>query len=405
MRPGDPQALAEALARLLTDPALRARCVEAGRRRVEAEWHLGRMVDATLAAYDECLHEPRILIWKLSALGDVVLATPSLRAIRRQFPRARTTLVVGRATFEVVARCPYLNDIIIFDAKGKDRGPWRQWKFLRRLRRSAFDLSVDLQNSRKTHLMAWLAGIPVRIGYARKFGWLLNRGVRVPRVVLAPVAHQHYLLTKAGIAPDGDTLELWPSMLEEQDADEFLASTRRGAQRQIVGVHPGGSGRWKTKRWDLERWARLCDALAQRNIRVVITGGPEEQPLGVALTRMMSSKPINAIGQTSLLGWACLIKRCDVFVAHDSASLHLAAAVGTRAVALFGPTDPARHLPPSFVGQVITRDVFCSPCYSPSCLTITHACMKRIGVDDVLAAVLGQLAEAELSKASVGTPA
>ena len=111
----------------------------------------------------------------------------------------------------------------------------------------------------------------------------------------------------------------------------------------------------------------------------------------------MDNPPVNAIGQTSLLELACLIKRCDVFIAHDSSTLHLAAAVGTPTVALFGPTDPARHLPPRFAGQVIKKDVFCSPCYSTTCRTITHACMKRITVDDVLTAVLGQLAERELS--------
>ncbi len=88
---------------------------------------------------------------------------------------------------------------------------------------------------------------------------------------------------------------------------------------------------------------------------------------------------------------ACLIQRCDVFLAHDSSSLHLAAAVGTPTIALFGPTDARRHLPPSFTGQVIAKKVFCSPCYSPRCRTITHACMKRIGVDEVLSAVTGLL--------------
>ena len=153
-------------------------------------------------------------------------------------------------------------------------------------------------------------------------------------------------------------------------------------------MHPGGSGRWKTKRWDLARWARLCDALTERGLRVVITGGPEEQDLGAALVQMTSSRPLVVIGETNLMELACLIKRFDVFVAHDSSPLHLAAAMGTPTVALFGPTDPARHLPPTFQGQVIQKDVFCSPCYSARCWTITHACMKRIQVDEVLNTVL-----------------
>ncbi|MBI2104342.1 MAG: glycosyltransferase [Candidatus Omnitrophica bacterium] len=393
--PRDPEALALAIERLVNDPALRARCVEHARRRVEAEWPLERMVERTLAVYDECLTRPRILIWKLSALGDVVLSTPSLRAIRRQFPSARLTLAVGRSAYEAVARCPYLDDILIDQPRRRPQRVRRDLGLRRRLREGAFDLSIDLQNSRRTHLLAWWAGIPVRIGYRRKLGWLLNRGVRLPRVVLAPVAHQHYLLRQAGIAPDGDTLELWPSPADEARADALIRPTGPEFMR-LVGMHPGGSGRWQTKRWELTRWARVCDALAQRGVRVVVTGGPDERPLGEELRRLTTSgSPHLLIGKTSLMELACVIRRCQIFLAHDSSALHLAAAVGTPTIALFGPTDPRRHLPPTFTGRVIKKDVFCSPCYSPRCRTITHACMDRIGVEEVLSAVWGLLAETD----------
>lgn len=393
--PKDPDALADAMERLIREAPLRTQCIEAGRKRVEAEWNVDRMVERTLAVYDECLTQPRVLIWKLSALGDVVLSTPSLRAIRRQFPNGHLTLAVGRSAYEVVARCPYLNEILIYDPRRKDRGPLRHLAFLRRLRGSHFDFSIDLQNSRKTHGLAWLAGIPIRVGYRRKLGWLVNRSVRLPRVGLAPVAHQHYLLRAAGLSPDGEALELWPSALDEQAVNRLVGAHDVSAKQQLVGIHPGGSGRWKTKRWDLIRWARLCDALAQRNVQVVVTGGPDERALGKALTQWTRSNPLVVIGKTSLMELACLLKRCDVFVTHDSASLHVAAAVGTPTIALFGPTNPKRHVPPTFVGQVIKKDVFCSQCYSPRCRTITHACMQRISVEEVLTTVLGFLAEAE----------
>ena len=394
--PRDPDALAGAVERLLDDPALRARCIEAGRRRVEAEWPVDRMVERTLAVYDECLTRPRILIWKLSALGDVILATPSLRAIRRRFPTGHLTLAVGRSAYEAVARCPYLDDFLIDQSRSGARRLGRDLGWLRRLREGAFDLSIDLQNSRRTHALAWWAGIPVRIGYRRKLGWLLNRGVRLPRVVLAPIAHQHHLLRQTGIAPDGDTLELWPSPDDEARAAQLLGEaggTEGGSRPLLVGLHPGGSGRWQTKRWDLGRWARVCDALAERGVRVVVTGGPDERRLGEALLRLTSAPPLSVIGQTSLMELACLIKRCDAFLAHDSSALHVAAAVGTPTVALFGPTDPRRHLAPTFTGQVIKKDVFCSPCYSPRCRTITHACMNRISVEEVLSAVWSLLAD------------
>lgn len=402
--PADPEALAQALTRFITDDALRARCIAAGRQDVEAKWTVSRMVEQTLTVYEECISRPRILIWKLGALGDIILATPSLRAIRKQFPNAHLALAVGRSAYEVAARCPYLDECLIYDGKGKDRGLMGRLKWIRRLRQGAFDLSIDLQNSRRTHLMAWAARIPVRVGFRRKYGRLLNRGVRLPRVVLGPVAHQHYLLRQAGFSTNGEALELWPSALDEQAAQRLLPPAPDTQRRQLVGLHPGGSGRWKTKRWDLDRWARLCDALAQRNLRVVITGGADERDLGEALQRLTTSKPHIVIGQTNIMELACVIKQCDVLVAHDSSPLHLAAAVGTPAVALFGPTDPGRHLAPTFTGQVLKKDVFCSPCYSTTCRTITHACMKRIGVDEVLSAVLGLLADAEMTNDQIPIP-
>ena len=386
--PRDPRALAQALERFIGDPALRARCVANGRRRIEADGGVDRMVESTLAAYDECLTRPKILIWKLSAMGDVVLSTPTVRALRKQFPKAHLTLAVGRPAYEVMAHCPYLDNILIYDRARKNRGPLGLRRFLQDVRREGFDLSVDLQNSRKTHVLAWLAGIPVRVGYARKFGRLLNRGVRLPRVVLAPIAHQHYLLRQAGFTPDGEALELWPSPLDEQRAAALLQGLMG---RPVVGMQPGGSARWLTKRWDLDRWAKLCDALSQRGLQVVITGSQEERPLAEALARMTAIPPRSVVGETTVLELASLIKRCALFLAHDSAALHLAAAMGTPTIALFGPTDPRRHLPPTFVGQVIKKDVFCSPCYSARCRTVTHACMKRITVDEVLAAALALL--------------
>jgi len=144
----------------------------------------------------------------------------------------------------------------------------------------------------------------------------------------------------------------------------------------------------------------VCDGLGRQGVRVVVVGGAEERALGAALQRLTSVPPLDLIGRTRLLELACVIKRCRVFLAHDSSTLHVAAAVGTPTVALFGPTDPRRHLPSRFVGQVITKDVFCSPCYATRCRTVTHACMKRITVEEVLAATQALLAEAEAPAAA-----
>lgn len=381
--PGDAAALANAIRRVMEDEAGRRRVVQHARERVERDFPIERMVERTLAVYQECVTKPRVAVWKLSALGDVILITPSLRAIRRRFPESPITLIVGRPVYDAVARCPYVNEVMVYDPARKDRTLIGRITLVRRLKRAGFDLSIDLQNSRLTHLLAWLAGIPVRIGYRRRWGWLLNRAVPLPNGPMPPVGHQHYLLRQADVSPDGEALELWPSEHDEQRIAQLLQSASVGAGQPLVGLHVGGSRRWKTKRWDVSRWAALCDRLAARGLQVVVTGSAADQPLTEQLLRLTRTQPIVAVGKTRLMELACLIRRCRVFVTIDSAPLHVAAAMKTPTIALFGPTDPARHAPVSPAVRVIKKPLPCSPCYSTWCRTITHACMNRIQADEV----------------------
>ncbi len=388
-KPADSVDLAGAINRLLHNDPLRERIVEAARARVERRYTLEAMTEQTEAVYRDTLGRPRVVVWKLSALGDVVLASPSLRAIRRRYSSSRITLVTGAAVYDLVARCPYVDEVVVYHPDKKDRGLMGQLRFAQRLRRMSFDVSIDLQNSRTTRLMAWLADISVRIGYNRRGGRLLTHPVPLPSVPMSPVAHQAELLRGAGIPLDDESLELWPAPEDEQRVDQLLDEARYDPAKPLVGVHPGGSARWQTKRWDVARWAEVCDRLAAKGYQVIITGDPSEQGLGHELLGLVHTTPIVAIGKTKLLQLACLIRRCHVFLCHDSAPLHLAAAVGTPTVALFGPTDPARHVNPSPKIAIVRKPVFCSPCYSPSCRTITHQCMKLISVDDVMQALAG----------------
>ncbi len=388
--PGNPGALAQAIARLIHDEPLRAQLARQGRWRVEEIFSADRMVEGTLAVYEECVQRPRIVVWKLSALGDVILATPSLRAIRRHYPNATITLVVDRAYYEAVARCPYVNEVLVYDARRRQRMLLGKWAFARRLAREGADVSIDLQNSRATHLLAWLAGIPLRIGYQRRFGWLLNQPVTLPRAPMHPVAHQQHLLGAAGIKADGDRLELWPSELDEQHLEQWLWDAGADGTKPLIGLHIGASSRWRTKRWEVERWAALCDHLAQRGSQPVLTGAASDRQLGAQVRSLSRARPLEALGVLRLMELACLIRRCRVYVTTDSAPLHLAAAMGTPTVALFGPTDPARHAPQAPSVRVLKKDLACSPCYSTWCRTITHACMKQITVDEV-AQLVGEL--------------
>jgi lipopolysaccharide heptosyltransferase II len=389
--PGDAQQMAEAISRLIKDRTLATCLAKAAQKKITREFNLDLMTERTINVYEEVKKETKILITKFGAAGDLILAVPSLRAIRKKFPQGKITLLVEPGYIEIVQSCPYLDDIISYDRRRKDRSWKRTVKLINRLRQMDFDLAVDLQNSLRSHLISCLSCIPKRYGYARGMGrLLLTDKARNFKAVIPALRHQLKVLNLLGIKEIDERLELWPSKKDKKHVSAFLSESGINSGQVLIGMNPGGSRRWMTKRWPLEKFASLGDRLSEQfKARIVITGSGEEEEIGGRLFYLMKSKPINAVGRTSLPELACLIKRCQVYITGDSAPMHVAAAVGTRLIALFGPTDPLRHLPPGNAQIVIRKDLDCSPCYRPNCNR--HTCMKEITVGEVLNAVKEQL--------------
>jgi ADP-heptose:LPS heptosyltransferase len=189
-----------------------------------------------------------------------------------------------------------------------------------------------------------------------------------------------------GIDFNGEGLQLCCSKQDEIYIDEFLKNNWVGAAQPLVGMNLSASQRWETKSWPADNIWRLCDELALRNIRVVFTGTNKELSKAEEIQgKVRNLKPIIACGKTSIGQLICLLRKCTVFVTSDSAPLHIACAVGTPFVALFGPTDPLRHIAPGYKGVVLKKDLSCSPCYKNKCKT--RNCMNKISVDDVSAAI------------------
>ncbi|MBI4435922.1 MAG: glycosyltransferase [Candidatus Omnitrophica bacterium] len=380
--PEDPLALAEAILRILKDPSLASAFAKRLREKVEKEYSLGGMIDKTLMVYEEALKKDRILVVKLGAVGDVVLAVPSLRAIRKKFVKSHITLLVGRDAFELVQHSPYLDDIVVYDSKRKDKRGSRRLQLASELRRRGFDQVIDLQNNKTSQLLSYLSLAPKRFGFDRGlFRFLVNRKLKDPGS-LPPVEHQGKLLRLLGIETVDPRLELWPQPKDEAYVGTLLQQEWLAGNESLVGVNLGGSIRWETKRWPVEYIAELCDRLGQDKIRVVLTGTEQERNLAQKLLSQVHVKPIVAIGKTTLPQLASLIRRCRAFVTVDSAPLHLAASMDTPVIALFGPTDPKRHFPPVGKGIVLNKKVKCHPCYLRRC-PIGLICMTRITPQEV----------------------
>ncbi len=383
--PRDPDAIAQQVLRLLKDRKLAQSLVSNAQQKIQEQFTLERMASQTIRVYEELLTSHHILVIKLTSIGDVVLATASLKALRAKFPKAKIYCLVSQSCREVLSRCPYLDGVIIFDAKDRDRGLGGLWRLSRRLRQYKFDKVIDLQNNRKSHLLSFLSFPKESFGYAGKWGLLLTQRLKNRKERIHPVQHQFKVLNLLGIDYQGtERLELWPSRSDEQYIQELLETEWVGNFGNLIGYNFSASAQWPTKNWPLAHLARLCDLLSVHNYRVVLTGTERDRDAAQQLLKMSKSKPAILAGKTDLGQLTALIKRCKVFVTADSSPLHIAAAVGTPAVALFGPTDPARHLPPAKVVKVLKKDLPCTPCYSGQCKIKTHACMLAIAPEEVL---------------------
>jgi len=190
-----------------------------------------------------------------------------------------------------------------------------------------------------------------------------------------------------GIDLLNNSLEMWPSSEDQKAVDELLNAQWLSQAQKVVGINISASSRWNTKLWPLEYLICLCEELELKDIRVIITGTSADQATAnMLIGSLKNAKVINACGKTNINELAVLIKKCQVFISADSSPLHIASAVGTPFIALFGPTDSRRHLPPGKNHIVLNKKLHCSPCYKTKCRL--KNCMVQITPQEVFEAVM-----------------
>ncbi len=386
--PKDIEGMAEAVLRILNDPSFAAGLVSEAKKKIEAKYTLAKMADATIAVYKELANTTNILIIKLTAVGDVILSTAAFAAIRHKFPNAQIYCLTSPAASAIVQSCPYLNETMVVDPKSKNFKDL--WHMSQELRRHHFDKVVDLQNNRISHLLAFLSMAKETYGYNNgKFAFLLSRKIRNDIRNIPPVEHQFRVLRMLGIDYDPEVrLQLWPSPKDEAYVRSLLDSEWLSGDHVFVGLNVSASGQWPTKNWPVEHMAKLCDILGHKNIRVVLTGENKDKILARQLMASARAKPASFVGKTTILQLAALVKHCRAYISVDSAPLHVAAAMRVPVIAIFGPTDARRHMPPADRSVVLHKPMKCSPCYSPKCKIKTHACMNDILPEEVAKRVM-----------------
>lgn len=343
-----------------------------------------------------------ILIVKLSALGDVVQAIPTFEALRNHYPTAYISWLVEEGAAELLQYYPGLDELLVCRRRSwlqEFKQPLR-WpaalsdivRFCRSLRQRYYDMIIDLQGLLKSGIWVGLARGSRKIGFdlTREASWrFVNE--RLPPYDPDRHALERYLDVARYLGAKADTVVVhdpWTSA-EAKQFQERLAEIARTGTGPLVACHP--ISRWETKLWPEAKFARLAAEMVSRlQATVVFTGSNEDREAISRITHEASADGVyNWAGTTGLRELAYICKQAAVVVSTDSGPMHLAAALGTPVVALFGPTAPWRTGPFGREHRVLRVDRDCSPCFEKTC--DTAECMAVIEVEDVFQAVFDQL--------------
>lgn len=329
----------------------------------------------------------QILIRSTNWVGDAIITTPAIRAIRKNFSAAEITILAKPWVAPVFHNNPDIDHLMIYDAAARHRKWSGKLRLSKDLRKKRFDLAILLQNAFEAAFLTFLAGIPNRIGYNTDGrGMLLTHGVAL-EPALEP-AHQidYYLkmLASAGLKLNGRRLTLILKDEERYQAEKILKQYGISSHAPLIGINPGAKF-GTAKRWLPKRYAALCNKLQKAcNAQIVIFGGPGEETLGNQISAWIEKPCINLCGMTTLREAMALIERCQLFITNDSGLMHVAAALDIPQIAIFGPTDHIATGPSNPNSHIVKWPAACSPCLKPECPT-DHRCMRKITVDTVFA--------------------
>ena len=338
-----------------------------------------------------------ILVRVTNWIGDAVMNTPALSAVRETFPKARVTVLATPQVAGLFAPHDWVDEVLVYDKKGRHAGIGGKLRLAAELRARRFDLAILLQGAFDAALIAALAGIPRRMGNKSDGrGFLLTHGFahRALGDGLHHVDNYLLMLKHFGIETGEKRQLLCVAESEQRQAAATLQLAGIVPGDFLIGINPGAAY-GSAKRWYPERFAAVAATLAQRwQAKILVLGGPSEVAIAGDIEAALGGGCLNMAGKMSVRELMALIKRCDFFISNDSGPMHIAAAFGVPLVAIFGSTDHRTTYPFSENSVLVRKDIDCAPCLKRECPT-DHRCMTAVTAEDVVDA-------AERLKAAVG---
>lgn len=321
----------------------------------------------------------RILIVKLSSIGDVVHALPALSALRNKFPESYIAWVVKKQIADIIIGHPHLDEVITYE------GPRKTAKKLRSLK---FDLAIDFQGLFRSGFLTFISGAKTRLGFSRANSRELSRLFLNQRVT--PGEEDRHVIDKnlsllrpLGIEVKQKEFIIPVSRENREYVANFLREREITSSDILVALHPGAS--WSSKLWPEKKWAELVDRLIEElKVKAILLWGPEDKNSIDRIAKMTENRPIISC-QTNLKELAYLISKCRLFVGGETGPLHIACALNIPTIALIGPTDSIRNGPYGEGHIVIEKDLPCRRCWRHKCKRLD--CMKLITVGEVFSTV------------------
>ena len=357
---------------------------------------------------DAAPEEPkRILIIRLSALGDVLLATPAARLITERFPKAAVHWLVEAPYAPLLEGLPYVERVIPYDKRGAHRGIAGLWAMRRLLDQNGYGLAIDLQNKPKTAFLRQTA--PRSLVFRKRTAgeaFLSLLGREKPLVKGHATALFAEALAPLGIQVPSGAEALTPDLplTDAMRSEAGSAGIPQPLDRPLVGLATGT--RWATKCWPADSFARLAQRLESQGCGILLIGSPGDRPaFGVVRSALSSPDACRDTSMLSVAGLAGAIARCSLVISGDSGPAHIAAALGRPTLALFGPTSPIRWAPQGPRARFVSLGLPCSPCSNyggRECPLGTHACLREMSVGTVFGQALDLLGMAPKVSGSRG---
>lgn len=333
----------------------------------------------------------KILLIRLRRIGDVIMTTPAVSVLKKNFPETALSYVIEKPYADLITGNPLITETFILPAHARIKD---FFSVVKKIRKKKFDAVIDFHGGPRSSLMTLLSGADIKIGYKIKYRHFIYH-IKLPRGPQTGPIHSvenHVNLVKTLGIKSGAIPPLYiPSSIEKENQKiKHIMSRHNLSDSKFISMHIGAGNRFRS--WDIKNYIKLCDLFTQKSgVKVVLIGALEDKKSADAIIKKTKSPPLSSVGDLGLREVRDIISHSSLFVGPDSGPMHIAASTGTPIVALFGPTLPANFGPWRAEHKIIQKDLDCRPCRQRQCVHEDFRCLQGITPEEVYEAGLEYL--------------